>query len=220
MKRNFVGFLIFGLFALLCSACFEIKEEVILNKNGSGNYKVSLDLKKSKSIIDEMRSINNGDNPNVTLFQSSRQSFDSMAQELNILDGISNAKPITDDDYTIGLQFDFTDVEALNKATAKGKKVNALYFFEKKNFERVPIKEEKLVDLLNLDEEEHQVTEIHQILSQGKYVFTLKTPDGKIKKSENTLSDISSNKKELYFSIKLSKISDDSAELNQKIKIR
>jgi hypothetical protein len=111
MKKTACAFLLFS-FSLLCTSCFDIRENVLFNKNGSGEFTFSMNLAELKPMV-SMFGAENGESSNELLASRFRETSSKLKQ----LPGITSAKSIEDTvNYTFGVSFSFDDIKALNLA--------------------------------------------------------------------------------------------------------
>ena len=81
---------------LLQTACFEIREKITINKDGAGTYSMIMDFSTSKKMFQMMLDLANTKEGNaVGLEENPLNGLDSaftiLSSELNLIDGISNA---------------------------------------------------------------------------------------------------------------------------------
>ncbi len=222
------------LFCGLFSACFELREEVTLNKDGSGSYQLLLDMSQSKQTIDlaqKMQQQKDGEatqNLNFTIdstFAKSVARFNGMA-------GISQAKDtINKTDYIFGVSFQFASVEALNNALAALNKdengaitlTQPVYSFAKNIVTRHNTYYLSNVSELLKNKPNTTPTEkseqIKLLLQGANYVITTKI-NGKIKKYNNKKAEIDYTKTVLRWSVPLQEVIEGSEELANTIKIK
>ncbi len=144
--RQFYSFFILAFVALFLTSCFDLKEEVTINKDGSGSFIQTIDLgnnpmmqmalnMESDSSQNEEKRMNKMDS---TLAQTK--------EKLSKVKGISNIKTASSTEglkYTV--MYDFANVDALNAAlnAAKEKKEGEVqlmqkqYSFKKGEFTRI-----------------------------------------------------------------------------------
>lgn len=120
MKGHGLKFFILIVSLLGCTGCFDLQENVFLNKDGSGKFSFVVNLSEFKMMAD-MFDESEETKGDFTLKNSStgklNSSFVSTIKKLEKTKGISDIKTIEDTvNYTFGLSFNFKDVYALNKA--------------------------------------------------------------------------------------------------------
>lgn len=137
-----------ALFALTLSSCLHIVEEVTVRKNGSGNYKLMLDMSEMKGMLDMMKSmapdsLQAGAAGSDGSMNQMGEELTRVAQSLEGTPGLSNIVEIKDTaNFQFGYSFDFQDAAALNKALKiinKEKfdsKADEVFVIDGKTFER------------------------------------------------------------------------------------
>ena len=118
MIHAFLRLLVVGC-CLCLTSCFELREEIDLNKDGSGTYRLLLDMSQSKQTIDlaqkmQQEKDNEGAKNLTTTIDST---FAKSVMRFNGMPGISQAKDtVNKTDYIFGVMFHFSGMEALNNA--------------------------------------------------------------------------------------------------------
>ena len=219
---------------LLLTSCFELQEEVAIQKDGSGHYKMILDFSAHKEMIQEL--LNTADTSKSKPF--GKEGLDKLtktwtegAVKLNKINGITNAFEIADEqNFRYGFSFDFSDIEALNLALAtydswkftetpelafvyhgKGKFKKNNVFVYKRLFEKL------------LEETENQPkylqTQKKAIFAQISYKCTLIT-EGKIKKKNHPGFKFDRNKHRLVYKCYLKEIYDEIVDIGIELKFK
>jgi hypothetical protein len=113
---------------LLLSSCFEIRETVKMNSNGSGTYMFVLDMGQLKELYMAGRNLQQSMLPDSlkkkgykakasSPIDQIKPKFDALKDILESVKGITNYKTVYDSaNFLIGAQYDFANVTALNKA--------------------------------------------------------------------------------------------------------
>jgi hypothetical protein len=236
--------------ALCLTSCLHIIEDVTFTKNGSGTYKMTIDMSEMKSMLEMLKSMNPtaGDSTGVTeqggdnevtpgadgsqpaeeggggneMSQMGEQLAGNIKSSLTGVPGISNIVEINDTTNLIfGYTFDFANVEALNKAIKiinKEKydaKAEETFRFSGKKFERLGAANigEELKKALSQGSEEDESGQMEMMTSMFadmSYQQVYHFPDRTVKKSSNTLTEISDNGHTM--SITLKPFSEDEAQ--------
>lgn len=189
----------------VCTSCFEIREEVTIAKNGSGNYAFLIDMSSSKSMIDMATGMQIAKDR--TPFAQMDSAFAKGMERLAAIPGISNAEAINNrEQYIFGMRFDFRDAEALNAAlnqSAQGQPDapdGAIFAFRKKELVR---KERSLIsslaDLEVLRSTPEGAAQIQAILQGASYVYTVRPQTGKIRSFTCKDGELQDNGKVFYF---------------------
>ncbi|MCS7037237.1 MAG: hypothetical protein RMJ33_03700 [Saprospiraceae bacterium] len=166
LTKRLLGWLTLGVVSLLFASCLHIVEEVTVKKDGSGSYKMTMDMGEVKSMMDALKNMGeeageeNPDGENAQTDseeeEASGEEENSMAQmgaelssvasSLRSIAGLSNVQEINDTSvYLFGYSFDFANIEALNKAIRVinrekyDTKVEETFRFKGGNFERLNV---------------------------------------------------------------------------------
>ncbi len=143
--RRFYSLFIVVILAISLTSCFDLKEEVTINSNGSGSFIQTIDMGNNPMMqmalnmqSDSAKDDNNGMNKMDSTMEETKA-------KLSQVKGISNVKTasLTEElKYTI--MYDFADVDALNRAINAAKKekegevkiMEKVYSFKKGKFTR------------------------------------------------------------------------------------
>jgi hypothetical protein len=124
---------------LLFTSCITITEELFLEKNGSGTYVTTVDMKKMQEMMEMVKQFAPGDS--VTQMGSAMMkpfgdSLQQMLGELSSIKGITDVKNERVDSGTFRISFRFANITALNQAMRKKQKDQGkdAYSFSKKDF--------------------------------------------------------------------------------------
>jgi len=224
-KNLFLAALAVG--SLTLSGCLHILEDVTFKGNGSGTYKMTLDMSEIKGMMDMFKGMEtdslSGDSPEDADAAGATedngmtemgQQLSSVAATLKGVEGLSNVTEINDTSaFSFGYSFDFANVAALNKAMKvinKEKydsKVEEVFKFNGKNFERLATgdlgAEIKKALAENEDAEaEGSMDMMKTFFADMTYKQTYHFPDRAVKKSTNELSEISSDGHTLTITLK------------------
>jgi hypothetical protein len=136
LTKRLLGWLTLGVVTLLFASCLHIVEEVTVKKDGSGSYKMTMDMSEVKSMMDAIKSMGeetdeentdeektqiNAEEEEVAEEDNSMAQMgaelSSVANSLRGIAGLSNIQEINDTStFLFGYSFDFANIEALNKA--------------------------------------------------------------------------------------------------------
>ncbi|MCC7464709.1 MAG: hypothetical protein IT261_00480, partial [Saprospiraceae bacterium] len=142
------------------------------------------------------------------------EQMSSVASSIRGVEGITNVVEIKDtSNFQFGYSFDFTNVDALNRALRiinKDKydsKVEEVFRFKGKSFERLgagDIGEEMKKAMMNTgdEEEEGSMDMVKMFLADMSYKQIYHFPDRTVKKSDNKLGEISDEGHTLTINIK------------------
>lgn len=207
------------------TSCLHILEEVTVKKDGSGTYKMTLDMSEIKSMMDMFKNMApdslSGDSTSMEMGGDSGmgemgQQLSGVASSLKGVSGLNNVKEINDTTlFNFGYSFDFANVDALNKAMKvinKEKydsKVDEVFKFNGKSFERLAAGDLGEEIKKALAENEGEEADAEGGMEMMKNFFTDMTykqvyhfPDREVKKSSNSLSELSDNGHTLTITLK------------------
>ncbi len=227
------------LLALTCSSCFEIREVVFIQTDGSGHFQLLADFSEQKEMFKELLTkaesnplntgpLGAGEDPVANIIET----WQKGAQQLNEINGISNAEAIINkEEFILGWEFDFTDVNALNLVLAlrDGDEYNPNYIPAYRFDKRVLYKSNvfsfnKLLEQLSPYKEGKNISiafknEKKAIFAGVRYCCEVQVL-GKIKKYSNKAFQRSSDKKRLFYKTTLSDIESGEANISNKIKFK
>ncbi|WP_338764648.1 hypothetical protein WAF17_22330 [Bernardetia sp. ABR2-2B] len=118
--RRFYSLTIIAVLAISLTSCFDLKEEVTINKDGSGSFIQTIDLGNNPMIQMALNMQSDSAKENKPMGKMD-STLEETKEKLSKVKGISNIKTATStEEMKFTVMYDFEDVDALNKA------VNAL----------------------------------------------------------------------------------------------
>lgn len=214
MKKYF-SFLLAVAMVVFFSSCFDITEEITVQKNGSGLYVNRIDAKKFAEQMQLFAAFDTTGEMIPKLKYSLDSSFSASWETYRNVKGISNLKIDTSDAYVYILSMDFDNITALNSALGLNKSANEqnLYSWEKGKLSRkdVPL---NLGDMKT--EDESQMEMIKGYLSDMKYTIVYNLP-GKVKDVSNKDSKTSDDKKKVTLECNLLDVIDGKVKLSNEV---
>jgi hypothetical protein len=216
-------FAAFAVCALTLSGCLHILEEVTFQNNGSGTYKMTIDMSEMKNMMEMFKGMAEdslgAEAPETPPMEDNGMGemgsqLSSVAQSLKGISGITNVAEINDTStFTFGYSFEFADVAALNKAMKiinKEKydsKVEEVFRFKGKGFERLSSGDlgEEIKKALASGEEEAEEGSLEMMktfFADMTYKQVYHFPERRIKKSTNELSEVSDDGHTLTITLK------------------
>ncbi len=214
MKKYF-SFLLAVAMIVSFSSCFDITEEITVQKNGSGLYINRIDAKKFAEQMQLFAAFDTTGEMIPKLKYSLDSSFSATWDTYKSVKGISNLKIDTSEAYVYILNMDFENVSALNSALGLNKSANEqnLYSWEKGKLSRkdVPL---NLGDMKT--EDESQMEMIKGYLSDMKYTIIYNLP-GKVKDVSNKDSKTSDDKKKVTLACNLLDVIDGKVKLSNEV---
>jgi hypothetical protein len=213
-----------ALCVLSLSSCLHIIEEVTFKNNGSGQYKMTIDMSELKGMMDMMKGMSQGADstaiqdapeglPDNSMSQMGEQ-LSSVANSIKSVEGISNVVEVNDTtNLQFGYTFSFANVAALNRALKiinKDKyetKVDEIYKFEGKSFERLPTGDigaemKKALAENGGEEVDESMDMMKMMFADMSYKQIYHFPDRTIKKNSNALGELSDGDHTLTITLK------------------
>jgi hypothetical protein len=228
-KLKNLPLLLLAVAGLSLSGCLHIVEEVTFRNNGSGSYQMVLDMSEVKGMLDMFQGMgqeSEGDSTAVAEDQPALgadnpmgqlgNEISSVAQSLKGVAGLTNVVEINDTAaFKFGYAFDFSSVDALNKALriiSKEKydaKTEEVFKFKGKSFERLASADlgQEIKKALSETTEDSEVDGesldmMKMFFADMSYQQVYHFPDREVKKSSNKLSEISDGAHTLSITIK------------------
>ena len=230
LKNLFVAGLV--LLSMTLTSCLHILEEVTFKDKGSGTYAMTLDMSEIKGMVDMMKgmagdslagdstAILQGADPMAAGGDNSMtqmgEQLSSVAASLKGVEGVTNVVEVNDTtNLKFGYSFEFVDVAALNRALKiinKDKydsKTDEIFKFSGKNFERLSAGDlgqeiKKALSEGGGEEEggEESLEMMKMMFADMSYTQTYHFPDREIKKSDNSLAQVTDNNHTMTIVIK------------------
>ncbi len=113
-----VKFIRVGLFVVLLSltSCFDVIDEISLNNDGSGDFKLIINMSKSKTRIASVMLLDSLNGVKIPSESEVKMRIDEWVVYLKNSQGISNVKQTSDfNEYIFTLSFQFHSVEDINR---------------------------------------------------------------------------------------------------------
>ena len=107
------------------AGCFDIKEEIFLEKNGSGKYITTIDMTQLKDMLDMLKTMMPDSIKESTDELKSLNSLDSiqtMWKDIDQVAGVTDVKRVKKGEMIYEISFRFADIKALNTAMTKKNK--------------------------------------------------------------------------------------------------
>jgi hypothetical protein len=225
-KMHRLLLLLLAVGTLSLSGCLHILEEVTIKNNGSGTYKMTLDMSEIKGMMDALSGMEGMESDSTAIaggeggmeeanpMSQMGDEISSVASTLEGVKGLSNVLEIKDTtNFQFGYAFDFEDVAALNRALKvinKEKydsKSEEVFKFSGKSFERLATADlgeeiKKALSENEMEDEEGSMEMVKMFFSDMTYKQVYHFPDRQVKKSSNSLSELSDDDHTLTITIK------------------
>lgn len=177
MRRTLITLLLTGLLFSL-SGCFELIEDTTLNSDGSGTYKLTVNLSASTTKVNSLMAMDSIQGSKVPSRAELQQNLNTYLAQLEKKEGISNVNgALNTETWIVNLSLDFKSLNHLKKGLISmsediakkpsSDKVNEIVMHFTKN-----VYERKIGSLIPLDwQEKARENEDFSKLSEGKCVF-------------------------------------------------
>jgi hypothetical protein len=102
---------------LLFSGCLEVKEEVVFGKNFSGTMKYTLDMSGMADMVKMLGNMNTETAVSESPMEKMTEAMKMQETAVKSVSGVKNVKQVgKPDKFLYTLQFDFENIDALNRA--------------------------------------------------------------------------------------------------------
>lgn len=232
MKRlKNLFFIVLAVCSLTLTGCLNILEEVTFRNSGAGAYKMVIDMGQAKGMLDMLKTMKpdvpEGDSTGTVVPETGNPmgqlgtQMSEVANSIKGIQGISNVVEIANsNDFKFGYAFDFADVGALNRALrVLGKekydsKIDEVFKFDGKKFERLNegdmgAEMRKMLGEAGAAGEDGEegagamgTDMMMMFFKDMQYEQVYHFPDRVIKKNDNKLGEISTDKHTISIKIK------------------
>ncbi len=238
--KRFYSLSLVAFLAFCLSSCFDFKEEVTINKDGSGSFIQTVDLGNNPMIqmalnmqSDSAKNANKGMNKMDSTLEETKA-------RLSKVQGISNIKTASSSEgMKFSVMYDFDDVNALNEAlnamqdkdeNGEVKMMQKQYSFKKGQFSRANVfamggsgmDMSELMggkkgddDVEKTEEEKAQMKQMMQMFfGNANYTYVLHVPNKVKSYSNKTNTDVSEDKKTLTMKVPFMDLLDEENKAN------
>lgn len=208
--KKFFNFLLSATLVVTFSSCFEIAEEITIEKNGSGKYVNKIDASKFMEQMQMMAALDTTGEMMPKLKYSLDSTFADSWTAYKKVKGISNVKIDTSKEFVYILSLDFDNVTSLNTALGTGKGANEqnMYVWEKGKISRKDVP----LNLGDMKTEDEQLEMYKSFMTDFKYSIVFKVPN-KVKKVSNESAKTSEDKKIVTLETNMADVLDGKAKL-------
>ena len=197
------------------AGCFDITEDVTINKDGSGKYANTIDATKLAEQMKMFAAFDSTGEMIPKLKYSLDSSFASTWDAYKSIKDITNIKIDTSKEYVYTVALDFKNIAALNAALSKDKSANQqnMYTWEKGKISRqdMPL---NLSDLKTEDEQQKEM--MKGFLKDMTYKIIFHLPNS-VKKVSNKSATISQDKKTVTLEANLLDVTEDKVKLGTEV---
>lgn len=218
--------LFIGCFLFLTS-CIEIKEIIYLKKNGSGTYKLLIDMSQLQSLLGKNGMMNAEGSS--SSFSNLDKGLDSITNILNNLEGITNIQKIMDTaQFVFGMKFDFKNIRSLDnlmsklQSFSKNKNISfvSVFNYEGKIFNRGDMPGGILQEIITEISKDNSTSEMNDLLLNNVNYNFIYTFDRKVKKMANPDALLSEDKKTVLLKRSLREILQDKKSVGNIITLK
>jgi len=205
LKRHLKYLVLVPLF--LCTSCFEILEELSLNKDGTGHFNLTINLSQSKTKLNSILLLDSINGYKIPTKKKVTAQIYQLVNTLKKVDGVADIKNEIDfDDYIFNIEFDFKNIKTLN---------NVISLFSPKSNEKNTTKQFVFDQKENIFKRTHQYDlkkQFEKVKLKDRGVFknasfvTIYKFQHEIKSSKNQNVRISKNKKAILLKVNIEDI--------------
>ena len=216
--KKIINALLLAVSVFTMTACFDITEDVTVNKDGSGTYVSITDASKLSAQLQMFAAMDTTGELIPKMKYTLDSSFNANFKQYKGIKGISNMKVDTSKEYVYKVTVDFADINALNAVINVDKKEAAqknLYAWEKGKLSR---KDSGIGGMGEMDgEDESQKEMMKSMLKDMKYKIIYHLPK-KISKMTNKEAKLSGDKKTVILECSLLDVMDKKVKLSNEVK--
>jgi hypothetical protein len=200
---------------LSLTGCFDITEEITVNKDGSGVYTSTIDATKLEEQLQMFAAMDTTGEMIPKLKYSLDSSFAANWEAYKTVKGISDVKIDTSKKFVYTVTMNYANINALNAALAKDKAVGQqkLYSWEKGKITRqdIPL---NMNDMKTDDESQKEM--MKTFLKDMKYKIIFHLPSN-VKEISNKSAIVSADKKTVTIEANLLDITEDKVKLGTQV---
>lgn len=235
---KYVQVLGLSLVMLLSAACFNVTEEFIFRKDGSGSARVVVDMSQMMELLKAFSGMDganeNGEDP----MASMNEAFEDMEsiETLKGVAGISNVVSLNDKERgIIGYSFDFKDIDALNRAISENATPGGLtasmglgdsesgpvnqFLRNGKKFSRTHPIDGAVAEKEKEEEDEESAEMMKMMFKDASYTVKYTFEDG-VKKAKGNHTSLSADKKTVTTEVGMLDLMNGDAKLTTSFKTR
>jgi hypothetical protein len=215
--RKIINALLFAASIFTMTACFDITEDITINKDGSGTYISTTDASKLTEQLSMLAAMDTTGALMPKLKYSLDSSFSANFGQYASIKGVSNVKIDTSKEFTYKVTLDFKNIETLNAVINVDKKEEGqknLYAWSKGKLTRKD-SGAGMGDMAMEDEQQKEMAK--SMLKDMKYKIIYRLPK-KVSGMTNKTATLSSDKKTVTLECSLLDIMDKKLSLGNEVK--
>ncbi len=203
MKYNRFIVILIVIASVSLQSCFEIREIVRLQRDGSGTFSLVLDMSELKQMLEGF-----GESEEVAAespLQDIEEDYDETMEKLNATEGIYNTRLESEEDgYVVISSFDFTDIEALNRGMQiiyneeeSGDEVPEYYVMKRRKFERTAAHDflQQIKNEFDTEASEAEGMDLSALFSEVAYVNQVILEEMEVRKVRKGQVEVSEDAK-------------------------
>jgi hypothetical protein len=215
--KKIINALLFAASVFTMTACFDITEDITINKDGSGTYVSTTDASKLTEQLSMLAAMDTTGELMPKLKYSLDSSFTANFNQYAALKGVSKVKIDTSKEFTYKVTLDFANITTLNEVINVDKKEDAqknLYAWSKGKLTRKN-SGAGMGDMAMEDEQQKEMAK--SMLKDMKYKIIYHLPK-KVSGMTNKQATLSSDKKTVTLECSLLDIMDKKLSLGNEVK--
>jgi hypothetical protein len=216
--KKVINALLLAISVFTMTACFDITEDITINKDGSGTYLSITDASKMSEQLGMLAAMDTTGELIPKLKYSLDSSFSANFNKYAALKGISKIKVDTSTAYIYKVTLDFANIDALNSVINVDKKDDAqknLYGWAKGKLTR---KDSGIGGMAEMGMEDEQQKEMAKtMLKDMKYTIIYRLPK-KVSSISNKEAKLSNDKKTVTLACSLLDVMDKKVSLGNEVK--
>lgn len=215
MKNTIILLLI----SLMFTSCFEIKEEVNMFKDGSGEVIMTVDLSESKDNLKSYMQMEEFQGQRIPKPSEIDEYIERISNVLKRVEGLSNVQSTSDyEDFVFAFSGDFTDVDVLNKAVntlsdEMSKSVSEAHRLKKDNFRQTKNQFQRLFDYPIDYSLYEKLGSMQQFVMESAHITSIYRFPQAVKSVSNGNAKLSSNRKAVMFRSTVAEIAKGNTKL-------
>jgi hypothetical protein len=215
--KKIINALLFAASVFTMTACFDITEDITINKDGSGTYVSTTDASKLTEQLSMLAAMDTTGEMMPKLKYSLDSSFSANFGQYAAMSGVSKVKIDTSKEFVYKVTLDFNNIATLNAVINVDKKEDSqknLYAWSKGKLTR----KESGIGMGEMGMEDEQQKEMAKsMLKDMKYKIVYHLPK-KVKGITNKQATLSSDKKTVTLECSLLDIMDKKLSLGNEVK--
>lgn len=198
-RKTIIGIAAVLMMSLILQSCFEIKEIIKINKDGSGTFSMVIDMSEVKAILEGFGEGDEGETDSP--LGEMDEEYEVIKSKLEVIEGVSNIERLTENDgYIVTSNFDFADIEALNKGMNviyedknEDSSITEYYRFKGRDFVRTTAHNllDDMKEEMGSGDFSGENMDLGEVFSDVSYINVVTFTNSKIKKTSDKAIEVS-----------------------------